>query len=104
MLAPAASIVSGGTLCPPAGSACTPAQLIAAAGAGFFAEVAIDVTGTLRSVVEVGEQPGIAKLAPVPSTSAAPAGRAASPGGRPDAPLAGRAGAGLPEPARLLST
>ncbi len=79
-LAPAATIVSGGTLCPPAGSSCTPDQLIAAADSGLFAEVAIDVTGALRSVVEVGGSDYgdvTPKLLPVPSTATTP------PGGRP---------------------
>jgi len=94
ILAPTASIVSGGSLCPPAGSACTPDQLIAAADTGLFAEVAIDVTGTLRSVVEVGKQPVPAALAPAPSTSASPAGgHWPHSGGRSSAPAADRAGA-----------
>jgi|GEM_PF-2796926 len=76
-LAPAATITSGGTLCPPAGSSCTPDQLIAAADSGFFAEVAIDVTGALRSVVEVGDQAVTAKLLPLPSTATTPPGRSA---------------------------
>jgi hypothetical protein len=74
VLAPAATITSGGTLCPPAGSSCTPDQLIAAADSGFFAEVAIDVTGALRSVLEVGDQAVTPKLLPVPSTATAPPG------------------------------
>jgi hypothetical protein len=73
-LAPAATIVSGGSICPPAGSVCTPDQLIAAVGSGVFAEVAIDTTGLLRSVFEVGEQPATARLVPAPSGSATPAG------------------------------
>jgi hypothetical protein len=71
-LAPTVAIVSGGTLCPPAGSTCTTDQLIAAAEDGFFAEVAIDVTGTLRSVLEVDDQAVTARLAPVPSSSPTP--------------------------------
>ena len=82
-LAPTASIVSGGSICPPAGSACTPDELIAAAEAGVYAEVAIDATGTLRSVVEVGEQLASAQAAPGPDTSASPAtSRSAHPGRR----------------------
>ncbi len=83
-LAPAATITSGGTLCPPAGSSCTPDQLIAAADSGFFAEVAIDVSGALRSVVEVGDQAVTPKLLPVPSTTPAPpGGRSMRRGGSP---------------------
>ncbi len=74
--ADAITITSGGALCPPAGSSCTLDQLISAADFGFFAEVAIDAGGQLRSVVEVGSQSTAAKLAPAPSSSAPPsAGR-----------------------------
>jgi hypothetical protein len=45
-------VVSAGTLCGPAGSVCTVSQLIAGAQHGFFAEVAIDQAGILRSVIE----------------------------------------------------
>ncbi|MBV9821820.1 MAG: hypothetical protein JO144_06205 [Actinobacteria bacterium] len=72
VLAPAASIVSGGTLCPPAGSSCTPEELGAASGAGFFAEVAIDATGTVRSVVEVDDQAS-GRLMPGPGSGPDPA-------------------------------
>lgn len=75
VLAPAATITSGGTLCPPAGSSCSPDQLIAAVDSGFFAEVAIDVTGALRSVLEVGDQAATAKLLPLPGTATTPPGR-----------------------------
>ncbi len=74
-LAPTAPIVSGGSICPPAGSACTPDELAAAAETGVYAEVAIDAAGTLRSVVEVGEQPASAQAAPGPASSASPATR-----------------------------
>jgi len=91
VLAPAASIVSGGTICPPAGSACTPDQLIGAADTGFFAQAAIDVSGALRSIVEVGGQPATAALAPEPDTSASPArGSSGHPGGRTSTPAADR--------------
>lgn len=72
-LAPSATITSGGNLCPPAGSTCTPDQLIAAADSGFFAVVAIDARGEIRSLVEVGDELPAPKLVPAPSTSA-PAG------------------------------
>ena len=69
-LAPLTTITSAGSICPPAGSACTPDQLINAADSGFFARVAIDSTGVLRSIIEVGGEPAAAKLSPAPSTSA----------------------------------
>ncbi|HEY0167081.1 MAG TPA: hypothetical protein VGB75_08570 [Jatrophihabitans sp.] len=70
-LAPSAVVISGGSICPPAGSTCTLDQLIRAADAGFFAQAAIDATGVLRSIIEVGDQPiAAAKLPPVPSASA----------------------------------
>lgn len=72
VLAPTASIVSGGTLCPPAGSRCTPDELAAASGAGFFAALAVDASGTVRSVVEVGDQAS-ARRGPGPSGSPDPA-------------------------------
>lgn len=86
-LAPSAAITSAGTLCPPAGSRCTPDQLIAAADSGFFAEAAIDVTGTLRALVEVGDQVAGVERAPVPSAAPTP------PGGH-----SARRGAGSPQP------
>jgi hypothetical protein len=65
-------ITSGGTICPPAGSACTPDELIAAADAGLFAQVAIDADGNLKVVVEEG--------APAKSaTSQAPSGPPSEP-------------------------
>jgi hypothetical protein len=69
-LAPSMTITSGGSICPPAGSACTPDQLINAAESGFFAQVAIDAAGVLRSIIEVGGEPATAKMSPAPSTSA----------------------------------
>lgn len=87
-LAAAATITSGGSLCPPAGSSCTPQQLIAAADSGIFAEVAIDVTGALRSVVEVGDQDVTAKRLPVPSTPTTPPGQSARRGGGSPQPTA----------------
>jgi hypothetical protein len=70
-LAPSITITSGGGICPPAGSACTADQLIRAADSGFFAVVAIDSAGELRSVIEVGDQSATPKLTPAPSTVAA---------------------------------
>lgn len=69
-LAPSITITSGGSLCPPAGSACTVDQLIQAADSGFFAVAAIDVRGEIRSVIEVGDPPASPKLTPAPSTEA----------------------------------
>jgi hypothetical protein len=74
-LAPSTIVTSGGSICAPAGSACTRDQLIRAAGSGFFAVAAIDAGGSLRSVVEVGgvggvgAQPPTPKLTPVPGTA-----------------------------------
>jgi hypothetical protein len=84
-LAGSLTITSGGSLCPPAGSSCSPDQLFNAAESGFFAEVAIDAVGALRSVVEVAGQSAADKAAPsttpsldsTPQTS--PAGRLAPP-------------------------
>lgn len=87
------TITSGGTLCHPAGGSCTKNQLFDAAKSGFFAEVAVDAAGALRSVVEVGQLPPIAKLAPAPSAGA-------SPGSGPQVPPANRqlaAPSGSPE-------
>ncbi|HEX8093392.1 hypothetical protein [Jatrophihabitans sp.] len=70
-LAPSITITSGGGICLPAGSACTVDQLIQAADSGFFAVVAIDAQGELRSIIEVGYQPATPKLIPAPSTPAA---------------------------------
>ncbi|MEO7260631.1 MAG: hypothetical protein ABI047_05155 [Jatrophihabitantaceae bacterium] len=72
VLATSVTITSGGSICPPAGSMCTPDQVIRAAAFGFFAEVAIDAAGELRSIIEVGDQSVAAKLLPVPSTTPTP--------------------------------
>lgn len=69
-LAPSVTITSGGGICPPAGSACTPDQVIRAAESGFFAVVAIDTAGVLRSITEVGGEPATVQLSPVPSINA----------------------------------
>ena len=47
------AVTSGGQLCPPAGSRCSTDQLIAGAGRGFFAIVAIDPADQLHSIIEV---------------------------------------------------
>jgi hypothetical protein len=62
-LARAVTIVSGRTLCPPAGNRCTSSQLIAAAPNGFYAEVGIDADGSLQSVIE-RDNPGAADSSP----------------------------------------
>ena len=66
-LASGLSITSGGTLCPPAGSSCTVAQLIAAAPGGFFAQVALDPAAEFESIIEV-DSAG-AQAVPSPSSS-----------------------------------
>jgi hypothetical protein len=75
-LAPSVTVTSGGSICPPAGSTCTPDQVIRAADSGFFAEVAIDAAGVLRSIIEVGDQVGdqsvTAEYLPDPSSSETP--------------------------------
>ncbi|MGX7680909.1 hypothetical protein ACSMXN_18640 [Jatrophihabitans sp. DSM 45814] len=63
-LAPDISIVSGSTICPPAGSLCTPAELVAASTTGFFAEVGIDAGGVLRSVIERDNHVGFGSQSP----------------------------------------
>jgi hypothetical protein len=67
-LAPSLAITSGGGICAPAGSACTRDELIRAADSGFFAVVAIDAQGELRSIIEVGDRSPEPKLMPAPST------------------------------------
>lgn len=64
------TVTSGGQLCPPAGSRCTPAQLIAGAGTGFFAIAAIDPADQLHSIIEVDNVGS--SFAPGPSPSATP--------------------------------
>ncbi|MEO6703980.1 MAG: hypothetical protein ABI140_12130, partial [Jatrophihabitantaceae bacterium] len=71
------SITSGGLLCPPAGSSCSVGQLIAAAGDGLFANVAIDPAGRLESIIEVDNTTG-STAQPSPSASQNLAGPAAS--------------------------
>lgn len=68
-------VISGGTVCPPADSRCTRAQLIAASARGFFAEVAIDSSGQLRAVIEQAgtaapAAPDRSAASPSPSVSA----------------------------------
>jgi hypothetical protein len=71
-IAPSIRIGSGGTICPASAAGCTPEQLIAAASRGFFAEVAIDSSGQLRSVLEVGDAQAGARFGPAPSRSPVP--------------------------------
>ncbi len=71
------SITSGGRICPPAGSSCTVAQLIEAAGGGFFANAAIDPSAELQSIVELDNaaaspQLSLSGIAPQPSPNASP--------------------------------
>jgi hypothetical protein len=94
-LADSATITSGGTLCPPAGSTCTADQLLNAVESGFFAEVAIDAAGALRSVIEVDQPAAAVKAAPVPGTSPSPGFRPAAP---PDNRWPAQPGAASPTP------
>lgn len=81
------TITSGGQLCPPAGSRCSLDQLIAGAGAGFYAIAAIDPADQLHSVIEVDNaasgfgaastapaSTAPASTAPAPTATAAPTG------------------------------
>jgi hypothetical protein len=77
-IAPSIRIGSGGTICPASAGGCTPDQLIAAASGGFFAEVAIDSSGQLQSVLEVGGAQAGVRFGPAPSRSPGP-----SPSGSP---------------------
>jgi hypothetical protein len=66
------SITSGGQLCPPAGSSCTVAQLIAGAQTGFFAGVAIDAGAALHSVIELDNTSAAPQSSPSSSPSGSP--------------------------------
>lgn len=66
-LATGLTITSGGTLCPPAGSSCTVAQLIAGAQRGFFAEVALDPAAEFEAITEVNDASVQAVPAPSPT-------------------------------------
>lgn len=89
-LAPSITITSGGGICPPAGSTCTLDQVIQAADSGFFAQVAIDAQGVLRSIIEVGNESATAKSSPAPSTGAQlDSGRRGAPSSSPPTPTAG---------------
>lgn len=79
------AITSGGRLCPPAGSNCTLAQLIAGARAGFFADVAIDAGAALHSVIELDNASAAPQRSPSSSPSASP----------------GRSGIAQPPPSRI---
>ncbi|MDQ1734955.1 MAG: hypothetical protein QOH56_1206 [Pseudonocardiales bacterium] len=74
-LAARVSIVSAGSICPPAGSSCTVAQFIAAAPHGFFADVAIDARGLLRSVIERDSGTAFGTYSPGPTPSASDSAR-----------------------------
>ncbi|MCW2521853.1 MAG: hypothetical protein JWO63_188 [Frankiales bacterium] len=70
-----AKIISGGVICPPAGSECSIDELIQAAPVGFFADVALDPSGVLLSVIErdnaaysSGNSPAPGSASPVPSS------------------------------------
>jgi hypothetical protein len=80
-LAPSVTVISGGSVCPPAGSACTVDQLIRAAQSGFFAEAAIDAGGQLRSIVEVGGGSLAPKVLPAPTPSSSTGPSSSTPGG-----------------------
>lgn len=67
------SITSGGRLCPPAGSSCSVAQLIAAAADGFFATAAIDPLGQLDSMIELDNATIGAGINPAPTPTPTPA-------------------------------
>ena len=85
-------ITSGGTICPPAGSSCTPDELIKAADAGLFAQVAIDVDGNLKVVIEKGAP---AKAATSQPAQSSPSGSAPAPSA---SPSAGAASPSAPAP------
>lgn len=89
-LANGASIVSGSTMCPPAGNRCSPSQLFSAASAGMYAEVAIDPRGQLESVLERDNVPGNRSAAPAPSASAS-SSASAQPSASPNAAGGGSA-------------
>lgn len=66
-------VISGGKLCPPAGSTCTVEQLIAGAANGFFAELAIDPSSAVHQVTERDNVSQYAPTQPQPSpTSTSP--------------------------------
>jgi hypothetical protein len=73
-------IISGGTICPPAGNSCTPDELAKAAPSGFFAVVGLDASGDLRLVIEHDNATSAGSVTPSssPSTSAAPSGSSVS--------------------------
>ncbi|HEX2902243.1 MAG TPA: hypothetical protein VHO01_02195 [Jatrophihabitans sp.] len=62
-------VVSGGRLCPPAGSSCTVDQLIAGAVQGFYAELAIGPSGVVHQVLERDNANQYAPSLPQPSPS-----------------------------------
>jgi hypothetical protein len=80
-LATSLSIISGGTLCPPAGSSCSVAELIAAAPGGFFAAAALDPAAEFESIIEVDNATNQAVPAPSPSRDDLTPTASASPSG-----------------------
>jgi hypothetical protein len=90
-LAAGLTIISGGRLCPPAGSTCSVAELIAGAADGFFAEAAINPTAQLESIVEVDNADADAQAAP--SASRADSGFAPTGTPQPSASPTGSGGA-----------
>ena len=65
-------VVSGGLLCPPAGSTCTVDQLIAGTAQGFYAVVAVDPSAAVHEVSERDNQTQNSPPAPSASPSSPP--------------------------------
>ncbi|MCW2539264.1 MAG: hypothetical protein JWN95_989 [Frankiales bacterium] len=98
------NVISAGTLCPPAGSNCTLAQLISGAERGFFADVAIDQTGILWSVIErdsaASSPTASSGFGPAsPSPTATPAASAPHPAPQPRSSAPSTAVSGTPSAA-----
>jgi hypothetical protein len=72
------TIRSGGAICEPAGGFCTPSQLVTAASNGFFAEVAVDPSGLLHSIIERDNVRYGTGPAPVTSPAPGPSGPGAA--------------------------
>jgi hypothetical protein len=77
-ISPEVGVTSGGLICPPAGSACTSSELIQAAMTGFFAEVALDPSGVLLSVIE-RDNVSFSGANPSPTSSSATVASASDP-------------------------
>lgn len=84
-------VISGGTICPPAGSRCTLKQLITASAHGFFAEAAVDSGGQVRAVLE--RDSGSVSAAPAQSTAPVPSAPAPVPSASPTAAASSAASA-----------